>query len=244
MDNDAFELAKRKILRDDRFRHGIGTLSEKTLHAILKLYYGPNTDMHEVPIGNFVADVFTGERIYEIQTHNLGKLRPKLEEYLKDYPVTVVYPIPHEKRLIWIDEESGEKSKARKSPHSGNVYEAFIELYRIINYLKNPRLEIRILLIDMDEYRLLNGYARGGKKGSTRFDRIPEKVYEEIIIERIEDYKIFIPIDLGSTFNSAEFAKTAHIPRSLAQTTLSLLYKIGVISRENRDKNGYLYFVD
>jgi len=154
MDKDAFELAKNKILRDDRFRHGIGTLSEKTLHAILKLYYGPDTDMHEVPIENYVADIYNGERIIEIQTHDLGRLRGKLEAYLKEYMVTVVYPIPRESKLIWLNAETGEKERSRKSPHKGNVYEAFIELYRIIGFLKNPNLEIRILLLDISSHTI------------------------------------------------------------------------------------------
>ena len=36
-------------------RQGIGTLSEKTVHAVMKNYYAPDTDMHEIPIENFVA---------------------------------------------------------------------------------------------------------------------------------------------------------------------------------------------
>ena len=38
-DKKAFEEAKRKIIGIDRQRLGIGTLSEKTVHAILKNYY-------------------------------------------------------------------------------------------------------------------------------------------------------------------------------------------------------------
>jgi len=242
MDKDAFELAKNKILRDDRFRHGIGTLSEKTLHAILKLYYGPDTDMHEVPIENYVADIYNGERIIEIQTHDLGRLRGKLEAYLKEYMVTVVYPIPRESKLIWLNAETGEKERSRKSPHKGNVYEAFIELYRIIGFLKNPNLEIRILLLDIEEYRLLEKTKRGRRK-SSRHDRIPVEVCDEVIIRRYEDYRMFIPIELGDEFNSEEFAKAAGIHRDLARSVLSLLFKIGILERKDRNKSGYIYAV-
>ena len=44
-------------------RQGIGTLSEKTVHAVMKNYYAPDTDMHEIPIENFVADIYTGQEI-------------------------------------------------------------------------------------------------------------------------------------------------------------------------------------
>ena len=40
-DRKAFEEAKLKILGTQRQRLGIGTLAEKTVHAILKNYYEP-----------------------------------------------------------------------------------------------------------------------------------------------------------------------------------------------------------
>ena len=40
-DKEAFENAKKKIVGVDRQRLGIGTLSEKTVHAILKNYFRP-----------------------------------------------------------------------------------------------------------------------------------------------------------------------------------------------------------
>ena len=94
-------------------RQGIGTLSEKTVHAVMKNYYAPDTDMHEIPIENFVADIFTGQEIIEIQTRAFYKMRRKLDAFLPLYPVTIVYPIPHIKWLSWIDEETGETSPKR-----------------------------------------------------------------------------------------------------------------------------------
>lgn len=84
-------------------RQGIGTLSEKTVHAVMKNYYAPDTDMHEIPIENFVADIYTGQEIIEIQTRAFNKMRRKLDAFLPLYPVTIVYPIPHIKWLSWID---------------------------------------------------------------------------------------------------------------------------------------------
>ena len=92
--NPLFEQAKKQIIGTKRKRQGIGTLSEKSVHAILKLYYAPDEDMHEIPIENFVADIYTGKEIVEIQTRQFNKMREKLAVFLKQYPVTVVYPIP------------------------------------------------------------------------------------------------------------------------------------------------------
>ena len=87
--------------------------------------------MHEIPIENFVADIFDGEAVIEIQTRSFQNMRRKLAAFLPLYPVTIVYPIPHVKWLHWMDEETGEISPGRKSPKKGNAYQAFIELYKI-----------------------------------------------------------------------------------------------------------------
>lgn len=60
IDELRFEAAKNRVIGINRERQGIGTLSEKTVHAVLKNYYAPDTDMHEIPIENFVADIFYG----------------------------------------------------------------------------------------------------------------------------------------------------------------------------------------
>lgn len=240
---DRFEQAKEKIIGKSRERNGIGTLSEKTVHAVLKNFYAPDEDMHEIPMGNFVADIYTGKEIIEIQTRNFNTMRPKLKSFLEEYPVTVVYPIPHRKWLSWIDEETGECSPKRKSPLTGSAYMAFPELYKIKMFLKNRNLRLRFLLLDMEEYRLLNGWSSDKKKGSCRFDRIPTKLVDEIVIERIEDYVQFIPPQL-TRFTSAEFAKAAHIRRPLAQTTLNILYEVEAVVRVGKQGNNYLYEVN
>ena len=227
----------------DRKRSGIGTLSEKTVHAILKNYYEPDEEKQEIPIENYVADIFSDGRIMEIQTRQFNKMRNKLSAFLPLYPVTIVYPIPREKWIIWIDEESGELSRKRKSPAKGNVYLAFIELYKIKMYLKNPNLRVKLVLMDMEEYKLLNGWSRDKKRGSSRYDRIPTELVEEVDITQIEDYMQFVPYDLEEEFTSKEFAKAAHIPVKLAQTVLNILYDIGTVTRTGKKGREYLYTV-
>ena len=193
IDKVRFDIAREKIIGKDRERIGIGTLSEKTLHAVLKHYYAPNEDMHEIPIETFVADIYTGTEIIEIQTRAMDRMRKKLEAFLPLYPVTIVYPIPRQKWLFWIDEETGEISKKRKSPQKGNPYQAFVELYKIRPFLSHPNLRLRLAFIDMEEYRLLNGWSKDRKKGSERYDRIPTEFAEELCINCIRDYmKVWI----------------------------------------------------
>ncbi len=240
---EAFEAAKEKIIGVERERLGIGTLSEKTVHAILKLYYEPNTANHEIPVGRYVADIFADGEIIEIQTGQFNRMRDKLEAFLPLYPVTIVYPIPRQKWLIWIDEETGEMTTRRKSPARGNAYLAFLELYKIKMFLKNPNLRLRFDLIDLEEYRLLNGWSKDRKKGSVRYDRIPAALVEEVEINTLKDYMRFIPAELEDDFTSREFAKAAHIRVSLAQTVLNILYEVGIVTRVGKKGNMYLYAI-
>lgn len=242
-DKKAFEEAKKKIIGVDRQRIGIGTLSEKTVHAILKNYYEPDEDHQEIPIENYVADIYRDEEIIEIQTRQFNRMRDKLNTFLSLYPVTIIYPIPRQKWLIWIDEESGELSQKRKSPSRGTPYIAFEELYKIKMYLKDPNLRIKLVMMDIEEYKMLNGWSKDKKKGSTRYDRIPLEIVEEIDIKCREDYMQLVPYELPAEFTSKEFASSAHINISLAQTALNILYHVGILTRIGKRGNQYLYTV-
>lgn len=244
MINDiAFEEARKKIIGIDRQRLGIGTLSEKTVHAILKNYYEPDEDKQEIPIENYVADIYREGNIIEIQTGQFDRMRGKLEKFLSLYPVMIVYPIPREKWLIWIDEESGELSKKRKSPARGNCYQIFPELYKIKMYLKNPNLRIKIAMIDLEEYKILNGWSKDKKRGAGKYDRIPLRLAEEVDITCLEDYMQFVPVEAEGDFTTKDFAKMAHISTSLAQVVLNILYHVGTVTRVGKKGNMYLYSV-
>ncbi len=243
LNQDAFEQAKLKVLLKQNDPHGFGTLREKTVHAVMKLYYEPDEDYHEVPIEGYIADIYTGECIIEIQNGNFNKLRPKLAAFLPLYPVTVVLPIPHYKWVVWMDEVSGELSKRHKSPVTGSAYHAFPELYKIKQYLGHPNLSFAFPLVDMDEYRLLNGWSKNKKRGSSRYDRMPIALYDEILIERKEDFAQFVPYEIEEPFTVKEFAKTAGIHRDLASVAVPLLMNMGILTRVGKRGREYIYEV-
>ena len=234
---------KNNVINKEQQRLGIGTLSEKTLHAFLKNYYEPDIDKQEIPIDRYVADIFTGQEIIEIQTAQFNRMRDKLNCFLPLYPVTIVYPIAREKWVYWIDPETGAVSEGRKSPKKGNEYAAFAELYRIKHYLKESNLKLKIVLIDLEEYKLLNGWGNQKKNNASKYDRIPREIYREVDIERREDYMQFIPYDLTETFTSKSFGKSAHIPQKLATVVLNILDHVEVVERIGKEGNAYVYRV-
>ena len=169
-----FAQAKETILHNIRQRDSIGVLSEKTIHAVVKNYLEPDPARQERQIGSYVADIYDGHEIMEIQTRSFRSLRDKLRLFLELCPVTVVYPIPAEKWLYWVDRESGERSGGRKSPKRGKPYDVFYELYQIKPYVLHPNFRLKLLLLSLEEYRFLDGWSRDRKKGSSRMDRAEE----------------------------------------------------------------------
>ena len=222
-----FQAAKDTIVTfEARERHGIGMQKEKTLHAVLKYCEEPDIDHQEIPVGNFIADILTGDgRIVEIQTANMNAMRDKLTYFLPLYPVKIVYPISY------------------RSPRKGSFYQAFRELYKIRPFLTHENLSLDLLLLDMEEYRLQDGWGRDGKRGSHRYDRIPVSIVSEILLERPEDYMIFIPPDLEEPFTSRSFAQAAGIPSAISSTILLLLMELGQVDRIGKKGNSYLYTV-
>ena len=236
-----FRQACEKILDGEKTKNGIGTLGEKTLHAVLKAYYEPYEDNHEIKIGGYVADIVGENGIIEIQTRQFNKLRRKLENFLPAAHVTVVYPIPATKWLSWMDMETGETTAKRKSPKKGTAYHAFDELYKIKYLLTDPQLSIRLVLIDMLEYRYLNGWSTNKKKGSSRKDRIPLDIVEEITLSSWRDYAVFLPEKLPIRFTSKDYHKAAGISLPLAQTGLNILTAVGVVERVDKQGNSIVY---
>lgn len=240
MDTLEFQRACDAVIHREKVSAGIGTLGEKTLHAVLKHYFEPYTPNHEIKVGGFVADIVGESGIIEIQTRGFDKLRRKLEAFLEVAPVTVVYPVAQTKWLCWID-EGGSVSNRRKSPKTGKVFEVFDELYKIKPYLSHPNLRLCIVLLELEEYRFLNGWGRDKKRGSTRCDRIPVRLCDEIRVEGPWDYAKLIPEGLDEAFTAKEYKAAAGIYLSTAQTGLNILNSLGTVIRAGKKGNAYIY---
>lgn len=219
----------------------IGLLSEKTVHAVVKKYIEPNPKNHEVKIEGFYADIINDKGVIEVQNRNFNQLRRKLNILLDLQPLTIVYPIAHIKMIHWIDDETGEINKPRKSTITGTPYLIFRELYRIKGFLNHPNLNFHLLLMDMDEYRLLDGWSKDKKSGATKCDRIPTKLVNEVKLESLDDYIQLIPSDLESPFTVKDFRKAAKIQLKDAQYTVHILNHLGAINKIGNKGRAYLY---
>lgn len=220
---------------------GIGTLNEHSLHAFLKAHFESDPEKCEIKIGRYVADIFNDDGITEIQTRGFSNLKDKLAVFLKDYKVTVVYPIAKHKRLLWVDPVTGETSAPRLSPKRGRSSDIFYELIYIKKSLLDENLKIKIILLDIDEYRIKNGWSNDGKKGSTRKDRIPLGITDELDIDCAADYKKLIPQELPDIFTSKELMKALHGSKNFVSRAISVFTFTGAIEKVGKRGREYLY---
>lgn len=241
MDKQLFLKVVDDVIGQVQGTNGIGTLAEKTVHSVLKTYYSPDSSNQEIKLGGFVADIYTEDGIIEIQTRSFNKLRRKLTAFLQIAPVTIVYPIHYIKWIRWVNPQTGEISPPRKSPKLGTPYMIFPELYSIKDFLHNPNLRIKIVMMNLEEYRFLDGWSKDKKKGSSRCDRIPTELVNEISIHSLEEYRQLLPKTLPDEFTSMDFKKASGLSRGNAQTALNILYYVGAVDRVGKKGRSYLY---
>jgi len=217
----------------------IGTLGERSLHAYVKQHYEPTGEYHEIPVGRFVADILRPDgEIIEVQTQGFDRLRDKLAAFLPEHIVTVVYPIAHMKLVAWLDMETGEVLREKRSPKKWSAYDAFSELYKIKALLHEPNLRLRILLLDVTEYRCAT---KQNRKGYSRLNTIPHSVVSEMLIESSADFAKLVPPSLPDEFTSFDYAKASRLRVPDAQTAVNVLAHVGVLTRVGKDGRRILY---
>ena len=237
----------------------IGTLREKRLHAAIKRYLCPDETCHERPVGDLlredgtkprrmVADILTDDHILEVQTGGFFPLREKIGWYFTHTPcrVTVVHPIPAVKYLSWIDPADGTVLSRHKSPKRGKVRDVAKELYWISDYIGDPRFSVRLLLLELEEYRLADGWSRDKKRGSNRYERFPTALLGDVTLWKAADYAAyFLPPALSSpdaegnypAFTAAAYAKATGIRGRATYSMIHLLERLELV-RESEEKAG------
>ena len=235
-----FERCCRDALLHERVRAGIGTLGELTLHVILKHYFDENPAHHEQKIGRFVADIADGTAVTEIQTRSFGSMRKKLAAFTPEHPVNIVYPIAAVRHITWVEPHTGELSARRKSPKAGKPWDALIELYALRPMMPLANVTFTLVLCEMDEFRLKNGWGKEHKRGGARCERIPTALVDIIRLETPRDYLALVP-DVPDEFTSAEFAKAARMTRGTAGKALQTLVSLGAIEISDKKGNAFIY---
>ena len=214
---------------------GIGTLAEKWQHQIIKRYLSENAEEHEVPVSasrRFVSDLRVGKDAYEVQTGSFAPMAKKIAYYLEetDLTVTVVHPIPKNRWVSWVDADTMEISPRKRSPRHGKASDVLAELYPLMHLLPNPRLKLRLLLLEVHDFKLLSDQKRDRKRGAKRYERIPLSLLEEITLDTPADFAQFLPDGLASPFTVKDFSKATKIRGRDAYSAVRVLTALGLLT--------------
>ena len=235
-----FTEARRRVLGEEHETLGVGGLGEKSMHKILKLYIEPREEFHEVKYLGSVADVKNEDGVFEIQTRSVEKLAPRLRKYLAEAPVTVVIPVTVNKRLSFLDTETGELTEPKKSPKHESAYTVFREIYKIRRQIVNDSLSFRLIYITADEYKYLDGWDKTRRKGSTKLERIPtELLGEETLTYR--DLGEYIPFGYDEEFTAKELCSAARFPKRITSYVVGLFSHVGAIRQVSKRGREYVY---
>lgn len=232
-------------------RDGIGLYAEKRLHSVLKRWVWDDLACHEQKVATrygkqtrFVADVLTpaGE-IFEIQTAALYPMRKKIEFYMNetDHPVCVVHPLFAKKHICWMHPETGEITVRRASPRRDTPLTAVGELKPFLPYLGDPRFSLCLPAIAVEEFRLLDGWGKEGRRGSHRYEQLPTELFDTHFLVTRADYGALLPNDLPKTFTAKVFGKATGLRGYGLYDALAVFEGLGFLAKCGKDGRSTLY---
>ncbi len=236
MNDIGFHKARTRVLSEISLSSGIGTLSEKSLHRMIKLFIEEDESFHEVEFLGSVADIKRENQIYEIQTHSAERLVPKLKKFLPHSRVCVVLPVISRRIIRRIDKKTGEISAPKVSPKHENIFTALGEVYKIRGFLNDSNFSVRLVNMEAEEYNLV-----GAVRGKRKIDLLPTSLVSVTDLVTRDDYINAVPNIPNGTFTSHTLAKENKCPKRLASALAGVLFTLGIIERVGKDKNAYLY---
>ena len=227
-------------------RSGIGTYKEKMIHLVLKKYFCGDESCHEVKMGRFVADAAEGEYIYEIQSMGLHPLKKKLPSYVEetDKKIVVILPVISKKSLVWVEPESGEMTAPKRVSVARPKNRLLREFVYIGDLVDFSRMEFKVVFIDADEYRLLDGFGADKKRKATKVDRIPRELIDIVTINSKEAFgNFFMPGDMPYEFRAKDFERASGLRKKGVSAGLRALELVGIIEREKLGEHKVVYRV-
>jgi len=216
---------------------------ETSLHRELKLHYADESARVEVPLGRYRIDVVTDDELIEIQHGPLAAIRDKVRHLLDEHRVRVVKPIVARKLLVKRKRKNGPVVGRRLSPKRGTLLDLFDELVHFTRVFPHERLEIEVMLVEIEEWR------RPGH-GRRRRRRDGDHVVEDQKLTHIgeihhfrtaDDLLRLLPRDLPHPFHTGHLAEALDVDRWIAQRIAYCLRHMGSARQVGKQGNAWLY---
>ncbi len=224
--------------RDDA---GIGTYKEKSLHYILKNFFCPDKDYHETSYKGYVADIMKDGFITEIQSSSLSGMKGKLDAFLDENCVRIVFPIIMKNTIVWIDPDTGDVTRSRRAVKGHDLYELVRQLIYILDYLRDPNLTVTAVMLCADDYRMLDGRGPDRKIGAAKLDKVPTELIDIRDLVFPDDLAALVPEKLPEIFTRDEFAASVHLRGRALWAVLKVLSEMRVIVRVENDGRRHRY---
>jgi len=216
----------------------IGTRNESSLHQALKFRYADlgETEMEKA---GFVCDAISPQgEVVEIQTGHFGDLKKKLPALAKNNKVRLIYPVIVNK-IIELYDVDGKLLSRKKSPKKGNAWDIFNELIYFPELVTLRGVTIELALVDAVERRRDDGKGSWRRKKISIEDRLLESCRESIVLKRKADWRRFVPVQ--GEFTVKTLAPTIHTKPFVAQRTVYVLTKAGVVSKIRKEGRAWIY---
>lgn len=215
---------------------------ETSIHRQLKELYCGDKTQQEVWVDGFRIDAIAEGALIEIQQASLAALRSKLRTLLTAHDVVVVKPLEARKMIYKRERAAGEITSSRWSPRRETVWDVFAELVHFMQVFPHPRLTLEVLLVEVEEYRL-PARARRRRRGKDYRveDRRLVNVVSRLRLKTVADLRALLPEGLIDPFSTEDLARTARMPRWLAQKMAYCLRTAEAIKLVGKRGNALLY---
>jgi hypothetical protein len=214
---------------------------ESSLHRALKERHGPETGGRcEVAVDGFRIDAKARDgTLVEIQSGNLGALKPKLTRLLPRHEIRIVKPIVLSRVVTRRASADGPDLSRRRSPWRGSLLDAFDDLVGLAPWIPDPNLTIEIVGVAVDEIRV----QRRRRPGYAVIDRRLIGILETATIQSAEDLWTLLPPNFPrfTPFSTADLARELSRPRSFAQRVAYCLRQAGAADVVTKRGNSYIY---
>ncbi len=218
----------------------INTENESTLHAQLKDWYAEDGDKLECEVDSYIIDLVRDDLLIEIQTANFSSIKPKINNLVKDHSLRLVYPIPTQKWLVYVNKK-GKQIRRRKSPKRGDFTDLFHEMIHAPLPFNNPKFSLEILYIDKEEVRCEDGKGSWRRGGVSIVDHRLLEVGERVLLEKPADIHSLFPSPLPEEFTNKDLAQLWDISIYRVRMITYVLRQMNVIEHVGKRGREYLF---
>ncbi|MDR0539051.1 MAG: hypothetical protein LBG74_00895 [Spirochaetaceae bacterium] len=219
----------------------IGSRHESDLHRELKNKYTGYSGKTEIEIEGFVCDgLADNDTLIEVQLNSFAPLLRKAEKLCVAHRLLIVHPVVQKKTILTFDKD-GNLLLRRASPRKGSDWDLFKALVYAPLLPLYSNVSIELVRVEVVETRIKDGRGSWRRKGVSLAGKRLVNCLGAFRLNVPADYLRFLPFNADEMWTSCLLAKKAGIRPSLAQKTLYVLFRLGLVEVAGKDGRARLW---